>query len=210
MPASDNQPVNRALQLRAEALQICQRAAWTPQCIGTGLFDAGVKEIYAELRDLQTVRAVHVSQDLIACCRRHGLWTPLFEDAEARIWMFLGDRDRAEARWRELLLHQDPNLRRIAQEALAGLQDNLDSGAQLATDVAQALDRNDQERLVTILLEAALAEEASASLDQVLEAAALQWPMPEEIPWNRGLFTNQLLLDLFERQLQGWEADCGD
>ena len=55
MPASDNQPVNRALQLRAEALQICQRAAWTPQCIGTGVFDAGVKEIYA-MRDLQTLR----------------------------------------------------------------------------------------------------------------------------------------------------------
>ena len=71
MPSSVAQPSDAALQLRADALQICRSAAWLPKCIGSGKFDAGVPEIYAELRALQKVRAVYVSQALIACCRRH-------------------------------------------------------------------------------------------------------------------------------------------
>ena len=210
MPSSDANPSDAALQLRADALQICQRAAWLPQCIGTGRFDTGVPEIYAELRALQKVRAVHVSQALIACCRRHRLWTPLFEDVEARIWMFLGDRARAQARWTDLLLHPDSNLRGMAEKALAGLKAKAESGAQLATEVAQAVDRNETDRLVTMLLAALLTEESPEALEDVLEAAALQWPMPEGMPWDRGLFTHQLVLDLFERQLRQWEAEHSD
>ncbi len=210
MPSSDANPSDAALQLRADALQICQRAAWLPQCIGTGRFDTGVPEIYAELRALQKVRAVHVSQALIACCRRHRLWTPLFEDVEARIWMFLGDRARAQARWTDLLHHPDSNLRGMAEKALAGLKAKAESGAQLATEVAQAVDRNETDRLVTMLLAALLTEEPPEALEDVLEAAALQWPMPERMPWDRGLFTHQLVLDLFERQLRQWEAEHSD
>ena len=51
------------------------------------------------------------------------------------------------------------------------------------------------------------AKEAAAA--RMLEAAALQWPMPEGMPWDRGLFTQQLVLDLFERQLQQWEVEHG-
>ena len=210
MPSSDAKSSDAALQLRADALQICQRAAWMPQCIGTGRFDAGVPEIYAELRALQKVRAVYVSQALIACCRRHRLWTPLFEDVEARIWLFLGDRARAQARWADLLEHPAADLRGMAIKALAALQAKAESGEQLATEVAQAVDRNETDRLVTMLLAALLTDEPPEALEDVLEAAALQWPMPEGMPWDRGLFTHQLLLDLFERQLRQWEAEHGD
>ena len=209
MPSSDVQPSDAALQLRADALQICRSAAWLPQCIGSGQFDAGVPEIYAELRALQKVRAVYVSQALIACCRRHRLWTPLFEDVEARIWLFLGDRARAQARWADLLHHADSNLRGMAKKALAALQAKAESGVQLATEVAQAQDRNETDRLVTMLLAALLTDEPPDALEDVLEAAALQWPMPEGMPWDRGLFTQQLVLDLFERQLQQWEVEHG-
>ena len=200
---------DRALALRADALLICERAAWLPQCIGTDQFRPGVPEIYAELRCLQKVRAVRVSETLIACCQRHGMWTPYFEDVEARIWLFLGDRDRAEARWSELLHHENRQRRVIAKQALVSLQRKVDSGERLATEVDQAIDRNETERVVEMLLVALMDEDEPDTLENVLEVVAMQWPMPPETPWDRGLFTSQLLLALFERQLQDWEArDC--
>jgi hypothetical protein len=197
---------DRALALRADALLICEQAAWLPQCIGTDQFLPGVPEIYEEMRCLQRVRAVRVSEALIACCLRHGMWTSLFEDVEARIWSFLGDRDRAEARWSELLHHENRQLQVIAKQALASLQRKVDSGEQLAMEVDQAMDRNEIERVVGMLLVALMDEDEPDTLENVLEVVALQWPMPPEIPWDRGLFTNHLVLDLFERQLQNWEA----
>lgn len=207
MPSSDANQADPALQLRAEALQICKRAAWTPQCIGSGEFDAGLAEILAELRPLQKLRAVRVSQALIDCCRRHGFSTPLFEDVEARIWLFLGERERAEARWKELLHHDDSLLRVKAQEVLLTLQRKAAAGELLATEVDQALDRADRDLLATLLLNALLGSQELPNIKQVLETAALQWPMPADMPWDRNLSIHQLLLDLFEQQLQGWEAE---
>jgi len=199
----------RALALRTEALEICDRFAWLPQCIGSGTFEAGVREIYAELRLLQKVRAVYVSQELIDCCRRHRQWSPLFEDVQARIWMFLGEYERAEARWKELVHHEARVMRVMATKTLDSLQRKVDSGEQLATEVDQALDRSATERLVTMLLDALLEDNDLPNIKQVLEVAALQWPMPAEMPWDRDLFTTQLLLDLFEQQLQDWEHGDG-
>jgi len=199
----------RALALRTEALEICDRFAWLPQCIGSGTFEAGFREIYAELRLLQKVRAVYVSQELIDCCRRHRQWFPLFEDVQARIWMFLGEYERAEARWKELVHHEARVMRVMATKTLDSLQRKVDSGEQLATEVDQALDRSATERLVTMLLDALLEDNDLPNIKQVLEVAALQWPMPAEMPWDRDLFTTQLLLDLFEQQLQDWEHGDG-
>ena len=209
MASSASTGEDRALALRADALLICERAAWRPQCIGTEQYRPGVPEIYVEMRCLQRVRAVLVSKTLIACCLRHGMWTSFFEDVEARIWLFLGDRARAEARWNELLHHENHQLRVIAKQALASLQRNVDSGERLATEVAEALDRSETERVVGMLLVALMDVDEPETLENVLEAVAMQWPIPPQTPWDRGLFTNHLVLDLFERQLQDWEArDC--
>ena len=197
----------RALALRAEALEICDRFAWLPQCIGSGSFEAGVREIYAELRLLQKVRAVHVSQELIDCCRRHRQWFPLFEDVQARIWMFLGDRERAEQQWQDLLHHSNQLVRELAQKALTNLEKKKLNGELLATDVAQALDRNQTERAHARLVEAMLEIDDLDEpwLQRVLESTALKTPMPESFPWDRTLFTNQLILDLYGQQLDHWE-----
>ena len=42
-------------------------------------------------------------------------------------------------------------------------------------------------------------------LQALLESTALKMPMPESFPWDRKLFTNQLMLDLFDLQLAQWE-----
>ena len=197
----------RALALRTEALEICDRFAWHPQCIGSGSFEAGVREIYAELRLLQKVRAVHVSQELIDCCRRHRQWFALFEDVQARIWMFLGDRERAEQQWQDLLHHATPLVRELAQKALTNLEKKMLNGELLATDVAQALDRNQTERAHVRLVEAMLEIDDLDEpwLQRVLESTTLKTPMPESFPWDRTLFTNQLMLDLYGQQLDQWE-----
>ena len=197
----------RALALRAEALVICDRFAWTPQCIGTGDSEAGPREIYAELRCLQKVGAVDVSQALIDCCLRHQQWLALFEDVQARIWMFLGEPERAEQRWRALLHHSNPVMREIAETALKRLEIKIETGAKLATEVAYAFDRNQMERVKTLLIEAMLEikDLDEPWLQRVLGQTALKMPVPNDFPWDRTLFTNHLMLELYAQQLEQWE-----
>ena len=202
----------RALALRAEALLICDRFAWTPQCIGTGECEVGPREIYAELRCLQKVGAVDVSQALIDCCKRYQLWLPLFEDVQARIWMFLGERERAEQRWRELLHHSNSVMREIAEMALKRLEKKIENGEDLAISVAHALDRNQTARVTALLIEALLESKDldESGLQRTLEQTALKMPVPNEFPWDRTLFTNHLMLGLYAQQLEQWEQSIDD
>ena len=196
-----------ALALRAEVLEICERFAWTPQCIGTDAYEVGPREIYEELRCLQKVGAVYVSKALIECCLRHRQWLALFEDVEARIWLFLGERERAEQRWRALLHHSNPVMREIAEKALKRIEKKIKTGEMLASEVSFALDCNQIERVKTLLIEAILEAKDLNELwlQRVLEQTALKMAVPKEFPWNRSLFTNNLMLDLYEQQLELWE-----
>ena len=201
-----------AWALRAEALEICDRFAWTPQCIGMGDSEVGPREIYSELRCLQKVGAVDVSQALIDCCLRHQQWLALFEDVQARIWLCLGERERAEQRWRALLQHSNPVMREIAEMALQRLGKKIETGEILVTDVTHAFDRNQTDRVKALLIEALL---ESKDLDEpwlqrVLEQIALKMPVPNEFPWDRTLFTNHLLLELYAQQLDQWEQNIDD
>ena len=202
----------RALALRAEALLICDRFAWMPQCIGTGDGEVGPREIYAELRCLQKVGAVDVSQALIDCCKRYQLWLPLFEDVQARIWMFLGERERAELRWRALLHHSNSVMREIAEMALKRLEKKIENGEDLAISVAHALDRNQTARVTALLIEALLESKDldESGLQRTLEQTALKMPVPNEFPWVRTLFTNHLMLGLYAQQLEQWEQNIDD
>ena len=202
----------RALALRAEALLICDRFAWTPQCIGTGDGEVGPREIYAELRCLQKVGAVDVAQALIDCCLRHQQWLALFEDVQARIWMFLGEWERAEQRWRALLHHSNPVMREISEMALKRLEKKIETGEILAIDVAHALDRNQIDRAKTLLIKAMIQikDLDEPWLQRVLEQTALKMPVPNEFPWDRTLLTNHLMLDLYAWQLEQWEQNVDD
>ena len=125
-------------------------------------------------RCLQKVAAVDVSQALIDCCKRYQLWLPLFEDVQARIWMFLGERERAEQRWRALLHHPNSVMREIAEMALKRLEKKIENGEDLAISVAHALDRNQTAR-VTVLIEALLeSKDLDESWLKALEQTALK------------------------------------
>ena len=201
----------RALALRAEALEICDRFAWTPQCIGRGDFEVGAWEIYEELRRLQKVRAVYVSQALIECCLRHQQWLPLFEDVEARIWLFLGEWERAEQRWQAMLHHSSLVMREIAEKALNDLKLERESGLKLATEVVQALDRSDFALVDQLLIDALLQSKGFSEddLQSALEAIALKIRMPHDYPWNPRLFVHQLKLDSFQKYLNSLEKKVG-
>ena len=202
----------RALALRAEALLICDRFAWTPHCIGTGECEVGPREIYAELRCLQKVGAVDVSQALIDCCLRHQQWLALFEDVQARIWMFLGEWERAEQHWQALLHHSNPVMREIAEMALKRLEKKIETGEILALDVARALDCNQIDRAKSLLIKAMtqLKDLDEPWLQRLLEQTALKMPVPNKFPWNRTLFTNHLMLELYAQQLEQWEQIIHD
>ena len=195
-----------ALALQSEALVICEQAGWTPRCIAQQTHGIGVPEIYEELRCLQKVLAVHVSQALIDCCRRHDLWTPLFEDVEARIWLFLGERKRAEKRWISLLHHPSPTVRDIARKTLSVVQRKVKTGEMLATEVEQSIDRGQWQQVEALLLDALLAAKPLPKLKKILESTAMRWSMPDHFPWDRGLYNHQFILDLWEHQLTAWEA----
>ena len=212
MTDSETTSEERALALRAEALVICDRFAWTPQCIGTGDSEVGPREIYAELRCLQKVGAVDVVQALIDCCLRHQQWLALFEDVQARIWMFLGEWERAEQRWRALLHHSNPVMREIAEMALKRLEKKIETGEILAIDVAHALDRNQIDRAKTLLIKAMIQikDLDEPWLQRVLEQTALKMPISNKFPWNRMLFTNHLMLELYAQQLEQWEQIIDD
>ena len=195
----------RALALRSEALMICDRFAWTPQCIGTGECDVGPREIYSELRCLQKVGAVYVSQALIDCCLRHQQWLALFEDVQARIWLFLGERERAEQRWRALLHHSEVILRKMAEKALENLKLSDESGWTLVSEVDRALDRGLSDQASQTLTRALLEDVSVKHLDDALEVMALSRSFPDSYPWNRGLLKQELILDLFEDQIKEWE-----
>ena len=47
-------------------------------------------------------------------------------------------------------------------------------------------------------------------LQRVLEQTALKMPVPNEFPWDRKLFTNHLMLELFAQQLEQWEQIIDD
>ena len=202
----------RALALRAEALEICDRFAWTPKCIGTGECEVGPREIYSELRCLQKVGAVDVSQALIDCCLRHQQWLALFEDVQARIWLYLGESERAEQRWRALLHHSNSVMREIAEMALKRLEKKIENGEDLAISVAHALDRNQTARVTALLIEALLESKDldESGLQRTLEQTALKMPVPNEFPWDRTLYTNHLMLGLYAQQLEQWEQNVDD
>ena len=209
MGTSNPSAEERAWALRQEALDICDRFGWTPRCIGHGEHKIGVPEIYEELRFLQEVLAVYVSQALIDCCQRHQLWTPLFEDVEARIWIFLGERHRAEARWQKLLNHSQKNIRDIAQDALAEITRQTDANERLATEVSQALDRGQRGEAEILLTQSILRTNSLEQplLKNVLEETAMNWEFAEHCPPDCDLQKHQLLLDLFDHQLDKWEKN---
>ena len=198
----------QALLLREEALEICARSGWNPRCIGQGQYKIGFSEIYEELRCLQRVLAVHISQDLIDCCRRHQICSPYFDDVEARIWLFQDERKRAQERWSALSNHANEQVRSVANEALTRLDQKIKSGEQLVIEVSHALDRGEQKRMQVMLNQALIKAEDldDSKLLSLLDMVAMQCPMPSEFPINRDLYINQLMFELFDQQLQGWES----
>ena len=197
--------------LRLEAMAICRQAGWPPRCLGQSGFTPGVSEIYEELRCLQQVLAVDVAQELIDCCRKHQQWTPLFEDVEARIALFNGDVDQAEAVWQRLVDYPSKVVQRIADKALRSLKTKRETGDQLMMDVIQALDRNQIASAHAMLLDALMEARnlEDEKLRDALEPVAMSRSKPDHFPWNRDLLIDQVVLDLFDHQLASWERHVG-
>ena len=99
-------------------------------------------------------------------------------------------------------------LQMVARDALSGLDKNIQSGDRLVVEVSNALDRGQRQRMQTMLTQALIQAEDldDSKLQSLLDMVAMQYPMPSEFPINRELYINQLIFELFDRQLQGWES----
>jgi len=197
----------RALALRAEVLALCRTAGWSPRCIGTDQFEIGVPEIYEELRCLQKLGCIDVSEEIIDCCKKRRQWSPLFEDVEARIALFRGEEERAESIWTDLLNHRSEVMRGIAHDALLSLVEKRKSGAQLITDVLKFLDRNQTRCADKMLYEAIIKAKDldDENLGVALEVRAMSRPSPGHWPWNRDLLVDHCVLKLLDQQVSAWE-----
>ncbi len=207
MSNSDRNHMVYAQALRQEALMRCLKSGWSPKCIGNEKFQIGIVEIYEEIRCLQEVHAVDISQELVECCRRHKQWSPLLDDVEARIALFRGDYGRAEVIWLELLHHPNAQLRSIATKALHSISMKQKSGESLFLDVLNALDRNRESYVFDLLTDAVMKaiDLKDQFLLKALDAAAMSRQKPEHWPLHRELLINQLVMELFSRQLSAWE-----
>ena len=95
-------------------------------------------------------------------------------------------------------------LRQMAQKALDDLG-NVKSGLTLVTEVAQAFDRGQNEQICEMLTRSLLDDVSTKYLDDALEFMALRRSLADNCPWDRGLLTQEFILDLFEDQIIKWE-----
>ena len=100
-------------------------------------------------------------------------------------------------------------MREIAETALKRLEKKIENGEILAMDVAHALDRNQIDRVKTLLIEAIIQVKDFDEpwLQRVLEQTALKMLVSNELPWDRTLLTNYLMLELYAKQLEKWEQN---
>ena len=106
-----------------------------------------------------------------------------------------------------MLNHSQENIRGIAQNALAEINRQTDANERLATEVSQALDRGMRAEAKVLLIQSIL---RANNLDEpllknVLEITAMNWKFAENYPPDSNLQKHQLLLDLFDHQLDEWE-----
>ena len=91
--------------------------------------------------------------------------------------------------------------------SLKKLEKKIETGEFLATEVTFALECNQADRVNTLLIKAMLEikDLDEPWLQRVLEQTAVKLPVPKELPWDRTLLTNRLIIELYAQQLDNWE-----
>jgi len=202
MPA----PTASSTALRQALLEHCRLAGWTPLHVGQPGHEPGLEEALLEIIASRDAEATLLSLELIERCEQLGWRSPWLLDNRARYLVHQGRDDEAIAIWKQLGAEQDAAVAAIAADTLQALARRPAAAVQ-ATRIRQLREENQPELWQPLLLEALLkvSGEQAEPLHELLAAASRDLPPPAGCPWDADLLRQELLLQLYEQQLNQWE-----
>ena len=199
-------PKASSTALREALQEHCRLAGWAPRHIGQPGHEPGLEEVLLEIIATRDAEATRLSLELIERCEQLGWQSPWLLDNRARCLVHEGDHPAAQAIWQALCEHPDPAVRSTATDTLAALESQ-DPVRTLALRVLQLRERDQPEAWKPLLLEACLRSplEPESLLQQVVEIVSADFAPPPGSPWDPDLLRQELLLALYEQQLNRWE-----
>ena len=202
MPA----PTASSTALREALLEHCRLAGWAPLHLGQPGHEPGLEEALLEIIATRDAEATLLSLELIKRCEQLGWHSSWLLDNRARCLVHQGRDDDAIAIWRQLHAEEDVAVAAIAADTLQALAQR-PAAAVLANRIRQLREENRPELWQPLLLEALLkaSGEQAEPLEELLAAASRDLPPPAGCPWDADLLRQELLLQLYEQQLNHWE-----
>lgn len=197
----------RETALREALLGVCRLAGWPPKHIGQPEQEPGLNEALLEIIATREAEATLLSLELIDRCEQLGWRSPWLLDNRARCLVHQGRDGEAIAIWRQLLSHADAGVAAIAADTLQALHQRPAMEVK-ANRIRQLREENQPERWQPLLLEALLeaSSEDDGPLQELVTAAAVGYAPSDGTPWDPDFLRQELLLALYEQQLQRWEA----
>ena len=110
-------------ELRQSLMRLCEASFWKPQVLGVSSAAIGLEEALEEIVRVRQRESFALAEEMVSCCREHGLNHPLLDDNEAWIAYEACDFERAEAIWRFLTSSE---MKGIAEQAQATLRQLID------------------------------------------------------------------------------------
>jgi hypothetical protein len=201
----DEHPAS-SIALREALLEHCRLAGWTPQHLGHPDQTPGLEEVLLEIIASREAEATRLSLELIERCEQLGWSSPWLQDNRARCLVHQGRDQEAIAIWQQLLGAEDPAAAAIAEDTLAALH-RRPAAAVKANRIRQLREENRPEQWKPLLLQALLTHgsDPAGALEDVIAAAAVDQPLPYGTPWDPAFLRQELLLELYEQQLNRLE-----
>ena len=202
MPA----PTASSTALREALMEHCRLAGWAPLHLGQPGREPGLEEALLEIIATRDAEATLLSLELIKRCEQLGWHSSWLLDNRARCLVHQGRDDDAIAIWRQLHAEDDAAVAAIAADTLQALAQR-PAAAVLANRIRQLREENRPELWQPLLLEALLkaSGEQAEPLEELLAAASRDLSPPAGCPWDADLLRQELLLQLYEQQLNHWE-----
>ena len=110
--------------LRQSLLSLCKASFWEPQVLGSSSAAIGLEEALEEIVRVRQRESFALAEEMIRCCREHGLNHPLLDDNQAWLAYEACDFGRAEQLWTALT---SSAMEGIAEQAKATLHQLFES-----------------------------------------------------------------------------------